>query len=287
MLADGSILTVDVKNAPNSERFTPTTAKWTPAGSTGVNLQEPPTGQSITYGNGLIYHPPGEVGPAILRPDGTVFATGGLHQGAKAGHTAVFHPSTGTWTAGPDFPAGESAGDSYAALLPNGKVLVESETGRLYQFDGARLTARSQRAQNMGMLLLPTGEVIIDGEMLYRSAGAPSPGWAPTIAAFPATVARGGSYKISGTQFNGLSQANSFGDELQTSTNYPLIRITNQATGHVIYARTHDHSTMGVATGSRIVSTHFDVPNSAETGANLLVVVSNGIASTPVAIMVK
>jgi hypothetical protein len=287
LLRDGSILTVDVKNNPNSERFTSATVKWASAGSTGFDLQEPPTGQSIKYGHGLIYHPPGEVGPAILRPDGTVFATGGLHKGAKAGHTAIFHPSTGIWTDGPDFPAGESAGDAYAALLPNGKVLVESETGGLYEFDGVKLTAEPYTARNMSMLLLPTGEVIVDGDSLYKSSGSPSPDWVPTINSFPATVARGGSYKISGTQFNGLSQANAFGDEYQTATNYPLVRITNKATGHVIYARTHDHSSIGVATGSRIVSTHFDVPDTAETGSATLVIVANGISSAPVNIPVN
>ena len=44
------------------------------------------------------------------------------------------------------------------------------------------------------------------------------------------------------------------------ATNYPLVRITNNSTHHVFYARTHDHSTMGVATGSATVSTNFDVP---------------------------
>jgi hypothetical protein len=36
----------------------------------------------------------------------------------------------------------------------------------------------------------------------------------------------------------GLSQAAAFGDEYQTATNYPLVRITNPATGHVFYAKT-------------------------------------------------
>ncbi len=98
---------------------------------------------------------------------------------------------------------------------------------------------------------------------------------------------RGASYQISGTQFNGLSQANAFGDEDETQTNYPLVRITNNATGHVFYARTHDHSTMGVATGSAIVSTNFDVSAGTETGASTLVVVANGIPSQPVSITVN
>jgi hypothetical protein len=100
-------------------------------------------------------------------------------------------------------------------------------------------------------------------------------------------VKRGSTYKISGTQFNGLSQAAAFGDEFETSTNYPLVRIKNNATGHVFYARTHNHSTMAVATGSKIVSTHFDVSSTMETGASTLEVVANGIASIPVSITVN
>ncbi len=37
--------------------------------------------------------------------------------------------------------------------------------------------------------------------------------------------------------------------------NYPLVLTTNQGTKHVFYARAHDHSTMGIATGNTIVST--------------------------------
>ncbi len=96
----------------------------------------------------------------------------------------------------------------------------------------------------------------------------------------------GSTYKISGTQFNGLSQACFYGDELQCATNYPLVRITNDATGDVSYARTHDHSTMGVATGSMLVHTYFDVLPGTETGASKLEVVANGIPSTPVSVTV-
>jgi hypothetical protein len=70
-------------------------------------------------------------------------------------------------------------------------------------------------------------------------------------------------------------------------SSFPLVRITNNASGHVVYARTHDHSTMGVATGKKKVSTHFDVPSGIETGASKLVVVANGIASKPVAVTVQ
>jgi hypothetical protein len=78
-----------------------------------------------------------------------------------------------------------------------------------------------------------------------------------------------------------------YGDDAQMATNYPLIRIINNASHHVFYARTHNHSTMGVATGNAKVSTHFDVPSDMETGASKLVVVANGIASKAVAITVQ
>src|SRR5258708_23370764 len=96
----------------------------------------------------------------------------------------------------------------------------------------------------------------------------------------------GTNYRISGTQFNGLSQAVGYGDAYQAATNFPLVRITNNATGHTFYARTHGHSTMAVATGSTTVSTMFDVPAGIEGGASTLVVVANGIASSSVVVNV-
>jgi hypothetical protein len=65
------------------------------------------------------------------------------------------------------------------------------------------------------------------------------------------------------------------------------VRITNQFTGHVFYAKTHDHSSMGVATGKATVSTNFDVAAGMETGASSLVVVANGIPSKAVNITVE
>ncbi len=66
----------------------------------------------------------------MLRPDGTVFATGALHSGARAGHTAIYRPGAtpdapGTWTAGPTSRTATMLGDNFAVLLTNGKVLVE------------------------------------------------------------------------------------------------------------------------------------------------------------------
>jgi hypothetical protein len=137
--------------------------------------------------------------------------------------------------------------------------------------------------------MLPTGQVLAESNIVavYNPIGKYQQSWAPVITAFPKTVTRGSTYKISGQQFNGLSQAAAFGDEFETATNYPLVRITNKASHHVFYAKTHDHSTMGVATGKAKVSTNFDVPAGMETGASTLVVVANGIPSKAVNITVN
>jgi hypothetical protein len=292
LLPNGTVLTYDVKNAPNSEIYDPAAQTWTSAGTTVANLASPPESGPIKYGHGLIYVPPGEVGPGMLRPDGTVFATGGTTAGASAGHTAIYTPpasgkGVGTWAAGPDFPTGDDAADSFAALLPNGDVIVEGESGALYQFDGTHLTDTKFNGLGGSLLVLPTGEILVNGSFVLRGASGPNAAWAPVITNYPSAVTPGSTYPITGQQFNGLSQANSFGDELQTATNYPLVRLINQATQHVFYARTHGHSSMGVATGTLPVSTNFDVPTTIETGATTLEVVANGIPSAPVTITVQ
>jgi hypothetical protein len=294
LLPDGNVLTYDVKAAPNSEVYNPVQQFWSTAGSTVANLAGPPEAGAIHYGNGRVYHPPGETGPGVLRPDGTVFATGATNKGANFGHTAIYTPrpkgmgkGAGTWAAGPDFPAGENAGDSFAALLPTGNVLVEATQGALLEFNGSTLTQTKFNGQGGSLLVLPTGEVLVNGAFVYIAAGSVNPAWAPAITAVPAVLTPGDTYTISGTQFNGLSQAHAFGDELQTATNYPLVRITNAATGHVFYARTHDHSTMAVATGKAVVSTNFDVPAGIETGSSALAVVANGIPSPAMSVTIE
>jgi hypothetical protein len=283
LMPDGTILTFDVKAHPNSESYNPTTQTWTGLGSTKADLQEPDCFGSCCNPyppKGKCYFPPGEVGPAVLRPDGTVFATG------ASIHNAIYTPGKG-WKAGPDFPGGDNAGDSFATLLTNGGVLVEGNSGTLYRWDGTNLTSTGMGASGI-MTVLPNGQILIGGSEVYTSSGTYKAAWQPTISSAPSNVTRGNSYKISGTQFNGLSQAGGgMGDEYQSSTNYPLVQITNNATKDVFYARTHDHSTMGVATGAKPVSTHFDVPAGMETGASSLVVIANGIPSAPVSVTVN
>src|SRR5208282_3621211 len=153
----------------------------------------------------------------------------------------------------------DNAGDSWAVLLPDGNVLVEGDSGLGYEFDGTNLTLTTSITTYLGTLLvLPTGEVLAGGipasllagypTQVYTSSGSYQSSWAPTISHIQSQqLTRGTTYRVYGTQFNGLSQACAYGDEFQCAENYPLVRITNSATNHVFYARTHDHSTMGVA----------------------------------------
>ena len=288
LLPDGTVLTVDVSDVPNTERYTPSSGTWSTAGKTPVSLE----GYS-------------EMGPALLRPNGTVFATG------ADGKTAIYTPgaggAVGVWTTGPVFPVigGKQIdiADGPGALLPNGDVLVAASPGAysspsyFYEFDGTNLNAvpgTPNAPHNSSfyyrMLVLPTGQVLTtDGSSdveLFTGPGAANSAWAPVISSVPLKLTPGTTYKISGVGFNGMSQAAAYGDDAQSATNYPLVRITITATGHVFYCRTSDHSSMAVASPAA-VSTHFQVPAAIETGSGEIVVIANGIASTPVAITVE
>lgn len=302
LLPDGSFFTLDVANAPSSERFLltgTTNGVWASAGNTPQDLHTPTTSGPITAPGCPVYNPPGEVGPTLLRPDGTVFAVGadgltGIYTPPAAGSTGA-----GTWAMGPAFPQGLTVEDGPGVVLPSGHILTmarppTSSGVKAFEFDGTNLDpVPSPSNAGASLLLLPTGQVMsVDGSttvQLYTAAASPTydPAWAPAITSVATSIAAGGTYKITGTQFNGLNQGTAYGDEFENATNYPLVRITNQATGHVFYARTHDHSSMGVATGTAAVLTSFDVPPDIEAGAGTLEVVANSIPSPAVAVNVS
>jgi hypothetical protein len=60
-------------------------------------------------------------------------------------------------------------------------------------------------------------------------------------------------------------------------------RTTHDATGVVIYARTHDWSSVSAAPGAGSL-TQFTLPSTHPTGRSTLVVVANGIALSPVTV---
>jgi len=252
-----------------------------------------------------------EVGPAVLLPNGNVFAMGAL------GNTAIYNPSTGLWSEAAPLPiiSGQQLGmsDGPAALLPNGNVLIaasplNTDNGSIppvsilvYNYSTNTYTtqpsipnilhAANDPSYVCNMLLLPTGQVMMTDQSstieIYTPGASFNSAWRPVITNCPSSVVSGNSYLISGKLFNGMSQGAMYGDDYQSATNYPLVRITNNTTGHVVYCRTHNHSSMGVQTGSTIVSTNFDVPTHIDSGPSVLEVVTNGIPSTTFSINVN
>jgi hypothetical protein len=300
-------------NEFDSEDYNPVTDKWTTLGNTAAQLYAhgPLKGEANSCVlNGPVF---GEQGPAALLPNGTYFATGGSITGSATGsptvvHTSIYDLATHGWQSSPDLPTVTigttayplTAEDQGAVVLTNGNLLIatlakDAPTTSVYyiEWNGnsyCKLTNVPAGIPSQSeMLTLPTGQIFIAGvswggrqdNFIYTPGGTTYRGIEPIVEALPIPLhlEPGSSYLIAGKRFNGATQASFFGDDFQNSTNYPLVRITNRATGHVFYARTHDPNTMGVATGSMAVWTHFDVPANIENGPGRLVVVANGIES--------
>src|SRR5580704_1620663 len=293
LLPDQTILTADCSGHPATQKYVIAANQWVSCGNTPVDLVE---ASSI------------EIGPALLLPDGRVFAVGATN------HTALYTmppnaSQPGTWATGPTFPpptAGVTLGakDAPGCLMLNGLVLclagpVDNVSGDylsptyFFEFNPATNTiaAIANPPTNGGppyvgrLLLLPTGQVLFaNGStniQVYTPAGSPDPVWAPTITSVPSSMVPGGTYTLYGRQITGLSQAVSYGDDAQMATNYPIIRVRNNTSGHVFYCRTSNYSTMGVNTGTVIENAQFTIPSGAELGACQITVIANGIPSAP------
>ena len=288
MLPGGKILTVDAY-VPSGccklgyQIYDPTTGAWTtPSNNTIVNLVDP----------GSL-----ELGPAPLLPNGTVFASGATT------NNAIYNVKTGTWAVAPKFGGTLDVADGPAAVLPSGNALFDTSPGvfntgsKFFEWDGTKLNATTappnapvDSSYVGNMVVLPTGQVLFtdfsNSVEIYTPAGSPCAGCAPTIKTVASTLTHGSkNNRISGTQFNGLTQGAYYGDDNQSDTNFPIVRITD-STGRVVYCKTHNWLG-GVATGTKVVQAGFDIPGSIHTGAASLVVVANGIASAPVSVTIN
>jgi hypothetical protein len=246
-----------------------------------------------------------EIGPGILLPDGRVFWIG------ATGHTDLYTPpaqfalnNVGTWTAGPDVPGGLGSFDSAAALEPNGKVLFTAQTldgqfldandnVHFFEYDPASnqisavpLPFVTDNNLNFRVVLmdLPNGQVLETdgGEMFVYTEDpntAPNPAWAPTVS--NVAYDGNGTYTLTGTQLNGVSEGSAYGDDFEDATNYPLVRLTD-GSGTVRYAFTSNWSSVWVQTGSTPETTQFQLPSGVSDGPFIVQVVANGIASQPV-----
>ena len=288
LMPDNTVLCVKCWNHPGSEKYVWPNNVWINMGNVPLDLVD-----NSSF----------EVGGGALMPNGQCF-----HIGANAVSDTYIMPANpldpGTWVAGPGTPVvnGRSlvAADAPLACLPNGKVLMAlgpfvhggfGSPTYMCEYDGTSIYRVPDPGNSGGfpynsrMLLLPTGQVLYTTSnsqvWVYTPDGTYDPSWAPSITSCPTTLMPGSDYPVFGRQLNGLTQGDSYGDDAWAPTNYPIVRVTNLRSGHVMYCRTHDHSTMGVATGSAIVSTNFQVPGSPEIGPSVLEVVANGIPSTP------
>lgn len=287
MLPGGKILTVDAY-VPSGcckmgyQIYDPTTGAWTtPANNTVVNLVDP---SSL------------ELGPMPLLPNGTVFAAGATT------NNAIYTPSTGKWASAPKFGGTLDIADGPAAVLPDGNALFDTSPGvfntgsKFFEWDGTTLNATAATSNAAidssyvgNMVVLPTGQVLFTDFSstveIYTPAGQPCAGCAPTIKSVATSLTHGSrNNPISGTQFNGLTQGAYYGDDNQSATNFPIVRITDSK-GVVVYCKTHGWLG-GVATGTKVVSARFDIPTTINLGAASLVVVTNGIPSTAVAVTI-
>jgi hypothetical protein len=317
LLPSGEVLTVDAyvpiapfpyePNGKNSEIYNPSTGAWRSAGSTIVQLWD--SGAACGGENVGTF----EVGPAVLRSDGTVFYAGSDTCPNGSGKTAIYDSYKGTWTRGPEFPVVRgitdiNIADGPASWEPNDKVLMMASPGfsnppsTFFEWDGHALTtvpgppnATTEGSSNGNMLLLPTGQILFtdltnDVEIytptITERDEEDERNIAPVIFSAPQVIKRGDSYEVSGIRFNGVTQGAAFGDDEQMATNFPLVRITNLITSHVFYGRTHDHSSMAVASNAEVF-THVEVSSEQEPGPSILQVVANGIASAPVFVIVR
>jgi PASTA domain/Divergent InlB B-repeat domain/Galactose oxidase, central domain len=282
LLPSGKVLSVDVKNKActtrTTELFDPATLVWSSAGTTPTPL--------VACGD------VSEIGPQVQMYGGQVFVEGATSA------TALYDPIGGTWSSGPDFPVIDgqqvNALDTGSALLPDGDVLVSTRTGvflpptHFLLFDGTSFTRAPDTTTSADgglgyMLVLPTGQVLYNGPAkleIFTDPGSPNPAWAPQVTAVPTQLAAGSTYMLAGLQLNGLSEGAVYGDDYQSSSDYPLVQITNDGTGAVAYARTWGMTNRSIAPRAPSC-TSFMLPSGIKTGPSELRVVANGIASSP------
>jgi len=204
LLPDGTVLSVAISSPETAQKYDPGTDTWVPADASPATLTQQLALLSLpdTTVNPPVSVNIGEIGPAVVLPDGRMFAVG------ATGHTALYTPAAGptapgSWVAGPDLPPDTSGNnfnspngnlqtaiDAPCVLLPGGKVLLvagntvrEVNNGQtqfwsnpsiVYVYDpltNATPTKLSKQPANhttdtwqTRFLLLPTGQVLFSSE---------------------------------------------------------------------------------------------------------------------------
>src|SRR5208282_5514506 len=242
-----------------------------------------------------------ELGSAVLMYNNQVIQFGG-----NVVATALYNVASNTWTAGPTPSGGLDQADGPAALEPNGNVLAMLSPGlfqggcQFVEYDPVANTLTdapnpshcpSDSSYVGHLMILPTGQIMFadfsNTVEIYTPASGTVSGVAATITSVSSSLESPSSNNsLTGTQLNGLTGNNAYGDDYQAYTNYPLVQLVQvSAPNGVYFATTHSDSTHSIAP-STSVTTEFDVPANLPAGSYNLSVIANGIASAPVVVSV-
>jgi hypothetical protein len=228
LLPGGTVLTVDAYTqtgtcGKGSEQYNPATGGWSSTGN--VSNQQADCNSNF---------PSFEVGPLVMRPNGTAVSFSGLTTGTAG--TSIYNTSNGTWSAGANIPlvlgVPYTLADAPAAVLPNGNILFAASPGnwtQSEQFPGPthwfemsiadnsitqvadKSDAASFGAWEANLLVLPTGQIMaftIDGPtvQIYTPAGTFQSSWQPSVSSVPSCVLPGTTYVASGTHWSNNGQ---------------------------------------------------------------------------------
>jgi hypothetical protein len=301
---NGQLLTVDTWLTPTTEAFTPSDLLWSFNGNT---VKSPVDAPAV------------EIGPQIELPGGNTFVVGAgtspdIAPAACKTHspapTALHNYAAGKWVNGPAIPTigglQYDSADGPGTILPDGNVLFDVSpcvynapiAFMLYNASSNTLSpvtnipnAANDSTYYTRMVDLPNGQILFnDGSsqmLVYTAGGTPNPAWAPTVTGISSqTLTPGKTGSLSGIQLSGLSQGAAYGDDVQDATNFPIVQITNSSSGVVTYARTSSWTNVSIAPGASS-STNFTLPATTPAGASTLVVIANGIASSPVPVTIR
>ncbi|MDQ2720657.1 MAG: fibronectin type III domain-containing protein [Bacteroidota bacterium] len=287
-LPDGSILMIDYL-ANTSERYIPSLNQWIADSNVPVSLHDAA----------------GEIGASFLLPDGRAFFIG------ATSHTALYTPSgnnnPGSWVAGPDLPNSTGQQDAGGAMMMNGNILFAAAPlagggeyiGPTYFYEYnylnnsfIRVSAPGGGTQinsgsNQGYFsCLPNGQIlwgnfqVSDQYYIYTPSGSPITAGKPTIT--NVTEDSCGKYTLTGTLFGGISEGAGYGDDAQSFSNYPIVKLTSGS--NVYYARTFNWSSRNVQTGAQPSTTQCLLPSYLPAGTYSMTVSVNGISSDPVSL---
>jgi hypothetical protein len=267
-LPNGCIFGVD--DSGQGEHFVPSLKKWIFDGVSPV-----PGG--------------GGENTVFLLPNGKVLYIG------QATNTALYTPgnsptNAGTWSNGANLPMVNGnqllpSGEGGGFTLSNGNlllVLFGNGGAYTYEYNYQSNTFIPAPANPSGgyAVCLPDGTVFVAGGFIYTPSGPQFAAGLPAINSISQN--QNGTYHLTGTGLTGFCEGQAAIDDGQAPCNFPLVRLTNNVSGYVYYARTYNWSSGGVQTSNQILTTEFSLPVKLPAGIYSLAAVAVGIPSAPV-----